>query len=80
MVCGLVDVGVERHGRDEIGDENCDDHSYNTGEKGEGQALEQELLEDVAAASAQGFEQANLFGALCHGDEHDVHDPDSADA
>jgi hypothetical protein len=31
-------------------------------------------------ATTEGFQQADLAGALGYGDEHDVHDADSADA
>ena len=64
VVCGLVDVGVERHGWDEIGDEDCDDHSDDTGEEGEGQTLEEKLLQDVSAAGAERFEKADFACAL----------------
>ena len=37
-------------------------------------------FEDVAAARSEGFEQADLAGALGDGDEHDVHDAYAADA
>src|SRR4029077_128675 len=36
-----------------------------------------ELLHDVAFASADRAPDADLAGALGHGDEHDVHDADS---
>ncbi len=49
------------------------------GDEGEDQAFEQELREYVAAACAEGFEDADLAGALGDGDEHDVHDADAAD-
>ena len=79
VVGGLVDVGVERHRRDKIRDEDCNDHSNNAGQEGEGQAFEQKLLQDVSAARAQGFEQADLSRALCNGDEHDVHYANASD-
>ncbi len=50
------------------------------GDEGEGEAFEQELREDVAAARAEGLEQADLARALGDRDEHDVHDADAADA
>ena len=55
MVGGLVHLGVERHGWDEIGDEDGDDHSDDAGEEGEGEALEEKLLEDVFAAAHRGL-------------------------
>ncbi len=80
VVRRLVDVGVERHRRDEVADDDCDDHADDAGDEGEGQAFEQELREDVAAPGAEGFEQADLACALGDRDEHDVHDADAADA
>src|ERR1700761_9390970 len=79
VVGGLVDVGVERHRRDEVAEDDGDDHADGTGHEGENQAFKKELREDVAAACAKGFEDADLAGALCDGDEHDVHDAHAAD-
>src|SRR5271170_3141461 len=80
VVGGLVHLGVEGHRRDEIGDEDGNDHSDDAGEEGEGEAFEEELLEDVARASTEGFEEADLAGAFGDGDEHDVHDANASDA
>src|SRR5262249_6483777 len=45
----------------------------------QGHRFDQELLADVAPFSAQGTADADLPGALRHGGQHDVHDPDAAD-
>ena len=45
----------------------------------QGQRLDQELEQDVAAGGAQRLADADLAGALGHRDQHDVHDPDAAD-
>src|ERR1700761_5079350 len=79
VIGGLVDVGVERHRRDEVAEDDGDDHADGAGHEGEDQAFKKELREDVAAARAEGFEDADLAGALGDGDEHDVHDADAAD-
>jgi hypothetical protein len=42
-------------------------------------ASTQELLQDVAAARADGHAQPDLAGALGDRDQHDVHDADAAD-
>ena len=55
-------------------DDDGNDHADDAGEEGEGKAFQQELCEDVAGAGSEGFEQADLAGALSDGDEHDVHD------
>ncbi len=60
VICGLVHLGVEGHGRDEIRDDDGDDHADDAGEEGEGETFEQELREDVAAAGSEGFEEADL--------------------
>src|SRR3989344_4404389 len=46
---------------------------------GECYGLAQKLEQNIAAARADGFAQADLACALGDGDEHDVHDADSAD-
>ena len=43
------------------------------------EGLHQELTQDVAGASADGETHANFARPLGHGDQHDVHDPDSSD-
>ena len=80
VVGGLVHLGVERHGGDDVRDQHCHDHADDAGDEGQGEAFEEELREDVAAAGAEGFEEADFAGALGDGDEHDVHDADAADA
>ncbi len=79
VVGGLVDGGVERHGWDQLGDDDRDDHADDTGDEGQHEAFEEELGEDVAAACAEGLHEADLAGALGDRDEHDVHDADAAD-
>jgi len=71
---------VERHWRDDVRDKDRNDHSYNAGEEGQCEALEQELLQDVSAPRTKRLEQANLSCPLGNRDEHDVHDADAANA
>ena len=42
--------------------------------------LRQELEENVVAPRSQRFLHADLAGALRHRNQHDVHQPDAADA
>jgi len=76
----FVYVGVERHGRDEIRDADGDDHANEARDEGQGEAFQEKLSEDVSTACAEGFEQADLAGALSDGHEHDIHDTDATDA
>ena len=39
----------------------------------QGQGLDQELLSDIAATSAERHPQTDFSGALSHGNQHDVH-------
>src|SRR6185369_2421491 len=48
--------------------------------EGDGQRLSEELEEDVATAAAERFLDTDLARALSHGDEHDVHQSNAADA
>ncbi len=79
MVGGFVDVGVERHGRDQVRGDDGDNDTGDAGEEGQDEAFQQELGEDVAAAGAEGFHDADFAGSLGDGDQHDVHDADAAD-
>ncbi len=63
-----------------MGDDDGGDHANDACEKGKGEGFEEELLEDLARACTEGFEQADLACALGDGDEHDVHNADAADA
>ena len=53
-------------------DEPCDHDGYghadDAGDEGEGEAFEEKLGEDVAAAGSEGFEEAYFAGALGDGD------------
>ena len=40
MVGCFVDVGVERHGWDEVGDADGDDHANGAGDEGQGEAFQ----------------------------------------
>src|SRR5579862_92038 len=51
-----------------------------TSEKSDGEGLGQELHEDIEAARAQRFFDADLARALSYADQHDVHESDAADA
>jgi hypothetical protein len=75
----FVHGGVERHRGDEVGGDEGDDHAGGSGEEGEDEAFDEELGEDVAAPGAEGLHEADLSGALGDGDQHDVHDADTAD-
>ena len=68
--------------------ERCDDqgrdgHAQEHADQAAGRRhhgrLDQELLDDVAAARAEGAADADLAGALGDRRQHDVHDPDPAD-
>ena len=78
---GVFSPGAEeRKSADGEGnDVGQDDAEESTGE-GDGERLGQELEEDVAAARAQRFLYADFAGALSDGNEHDVHQADTADA
>src|SRR5207302_6457067 len=45
----------------------------------EGHRLHEELHKNVAPPGPDGLANADLPGSFGHGDEHDVHDPDTAD-
>ena len=60
-------------------DGQADDDADEAAEQREGQGLDEELGEDVAAAGADRLADADLAGPLADRDEHDVHDPDAAD-
>ena len=48
-------------------------------DKREDDGFEEELGENVAAAGADGFSDADFVGAFGDGNEHDVHDADATD-
>ena len=60
-------------------DGEADDDADQPAEERQGQGLDQELGEDVAAARADRLADADLAGPLADRDQHDVHDPDAAD-
>ena len=64
---------------DDGGDDEPDDDADQAAEEREGQGLDEELGEDVAAARADGLADADLARPLADRDQHDVHDPDAAD-
>ena len=56
-----------------------DDDADQAAAAGQQGGLHQELIEDVAAAGAQRFADADLVGSLGDHRQHDVHDHDAAD-
>lgn len=54
-------------------------HSHEAADKADHDGLDQELGKDVAAARANGHTNADLPGALGHGNQHDIHHADAAD-
>ena len=71
---------VERKSADGEGNDVGQDDAEESADEGDGERLGQKLEEDVAAARAQRFLDADFAGALGDGDEHDVHQADAADA
>ena len=80
VVGGLVELAVERQRRDHHRQQPRGNDAQGSADEGEHQRLDKELHQDVTAARADGLQQADLFGALGHADQHDVHHADSADA
>src|SRR5207249_1429471 len=67
--------------RREGGDKKArDHHAQHAADHRQHHRLGRELRADVAPPRAEGAPQADLADVLVHGDEHDVHDPDPADA
>src|SRR5688500_6325856 len=89
-----ADQEAEHDGRDERGGMECEAPAGDLADEGrdakahgdadqpaeqrQGQCLDEELGEDVAAARTDGLADADLAGPLADGHQHDVHDPDAA--
>ncbi len=56
-----------------------DDHAEQSAQQAEQDRLDEELPEDVGAARADRFADADLAGAFGHRHQHDVHHADAAD-
>ena len=67
--------GVEHEPLGAVGHKDAEDSA----DKGEEDGLAEEDVEDVAGAGADGFEDADLAGALKHGGVHGHEDDDEAD-
>src|SRR5215469_5512652 len=63
---------------DEEDEKIYEDQSDDAAGSGEGHRLQEELPGDVAVFGADGLANADLAGAFGDADEHDIHDPDTA--
>src|SRR5829696_5245846 len=68
-----------RRRRDEPHDAEGQQQPEHAAEGRQERGLDEELQEHLLARRAERLAQADLEGALRHGDEHDVHDDDAAD-
>src|SRR4051794_32339836 len=73
---GAVEGEVPYRKRNDVGEHDSTKSSH----KCNNQRFGQKLDEDVEAASAQGFLDTNLAGALGDAHEHDVHETDATDS
>ena len=64
---------------DQPGSAESRQHSEGAADCGHHHSFDQKLRQDVFAARAHGFANADLFRAFSHRDQHDVHDNDAAD-
>jgi hypothetical protein len=62
---------------DDVAARDAQEDAQKAAELGEHDGLEEELLDDVVAARADGFAHADLARALGDADQHDVHDADA---
>ena len=78
---GTFDKGTpEREWTHRPGNQIRDHDPGDSAESSNDQSLREELKQNVPAPRAQGFLYANLAGALRHRHQHDVHQPNAADA
>src|SRR5208283_4328016 len=63
---------------DPLRDNDPEQHANRATEQRQGDGLNQELQQDVAAARAHGLADADLSGSFRHRNQHDVHDHDAA--
>src|SRR5579859_4530602 len=66
------------HGND-FGRDNSHQHADGTADNSNRRRLDQKLKQDIVAARAERFANADFASSLGHADEHDVHDDDPAD-
>src|ERR1017187_3709497 len=82
-VTGLGVLGhsaVKREPADGKGHSISEDDAQNSADESNGECLGQKLEENMPAARSERFLDADLTGALGHGNKHDVHQADAADA
>ncbi len=63
----------------EEGGDVAENEAHETTNDAEDERFEEELEHDVAGAGADGFADADFAGALRNGDEHDIHNANTAD-
>ena len=71
---------VKREPADRERNRVSQDDPEHSADESDGKSFGEKLQEDVTAARAQGFFNADLAGALRYRDQHDVHETNSADA
>ena len=64
---------------DQIADADRERNSEHSAKEGQRHRFEQKLKNDREPGCADRFADADLFGALGDGDEHDIHHADAAD-
>lgn len=72
--------GFERSNEGDKESKNvADDEPCDAAHDGENERFKEELEENIAAACANGFSDADFVSAFRNGNEHDVHDADTSD-
>src|SRR2546425_4576764 len=79
VVIRLIQVAIERHGRNDPRKEDRHRHSNQSAGESQHQSFEQKLYQDVPWTRSQSFPQPNLARALCHRNQHDVHHANTTD-
>ena len=75
-----ADEGVERgDDGDEEGEAVAEGEAEKTAEDGEDKGFKEELKEDIDAGGADSLADADFVGALGDGNEHNIHNTDTAD-
>src|ERR1035437_1272213 len=78
--CVLGYGAVKRDAANQHGDQVGQSDAGHSADGGDGEGLGQKLREDVTLARAERLFDADFAGALLHGHQHDVHQPDAGDA
>src|SRR5258708_268009 len=68
-----------KYPRYDAGDQDAAQNPNSAADHRDRRRFNQELKQNVAAARAQSFAHADFAGPLGHGNEHDIHDDNSAD-